>query len=95
MITAAIYAQRLMQHGIQIASHSEGDDEVDGEIVLKANRNVTVQIPFMQVYGVSVSVWQSDDHLLSYPARRSIQQVIADIKNAMTKAAPANATATA
>ena len=75
-------AHALRGFGIRVASAYDGDDEEDGELMVAAN--VLVQVPtFGGMPRVVANAFHGD--LRCYPPRRSIAELAADIRCALSE----------
>ena len=77
---AKLVAAKLQQAGINFLSFSEGDDLEDGAVYI--SKSVHVQVP---TYGKGINVVQElDEETFDfYPIRKSIEDVLIDIKKAL------------
>lgn len=81
---AKTVAEKLKAQGIAVLNYTEGDEWEDGEVII--TELVHVQVP---TFGARPGVVRenADETFTFYPARKDIEQLKADIGDALARAA--------
>ena len=84
---ASTVAQRIRAAGIEVKSHSEGDESLDGEVTI--TDRVSVQVGFFENYlEVNLMRGTGDDiEFEHYGHTTDINKVVEDIRKALSEAA--------